>query len=287
MQWLKWLLIAVAALLLLWAGLFVLGRARWESATQALVSRLHAQRVARSPAVYDERELAGLPPPVQRYFKAVLTPGQPIVAAVQIAHRGSFNMGVAAEQWKPFTSEQWATTRRAGFVWYGQVAMAPGVPVHVHDAYVAGEGILKPQLLGWLTLADLHDMGGEVARGEFLRYVAEAAWYPTALLPSQGARWTAVNDNAATVTVSDGAVSATMTFRFNAQGLIDSVRAEARGRTVGKDVIMTPWEGQWTHYERRDGMQVPTRGEVAWLTPEGRKPYWRGEVVALRYEFAP
>ena len=34
----------------------------------------------------------------------------------------------------------------------------------------------------------------------------------------------------------------------------------------------------------RDGMRVPTRGEVAWLLPEGPKPYWRGEVTALRYE---
>jgi hypothetical protein len=27
-------------------------------------------------------------------------------------------------------------------------------------------------------------------------------------------------------------------------------------------------------------------GEVAWLTPEGRKPYWRGRVVQINYEFA-
>jgi hypothetical protein len=26
-------------------------------------------------------------------------------------------------------------------------------------------------------------------------------------------------------------------------------------------------------------------GEVAWLAAEGRKTYWRGTIVALRYEF--
>ena len=30
---------------------------------------------------------------------------------------------------------------------------------------------------------------------------------------------------------------------------------------------------------------VPMSGEVAWLTPEGRRPYWRGKVTALVYQF--
>jgi hypothetical protein len=37
----------------------------------------------------------------------------------------------------------------------------------------------------------------------------------------------------------------------------------------------------------RDGMRVPMTGEVAWLTPQGRKPYWRGTIGRLDYEFAP
>lgn len=35
-----------------------------------------------------------------------------------------------------------------------------------------------------------------------------------------------------------------------------------------------------------DGMQVPMRGEVAWLLPAGARPYWRGTITALAYEFA-
>jgi len=32
-------------------------------------------------------------------------------------------------------------------------------------------------------------------------------------------------------------------------------------------------------------MQIPTEGEAAWLTPQGRKPYWRGSVAAIAYEY--
>ena len=51
-------------------------------------------------------------------------------------------------------------------------------------------------------------------------------------------------------------------------------------------VIPTPWEARWSDYERRDGMRIPTGGEVAWMLPERPKPYFRGRITSLRYGFA-
>src|SRR3712207_2807925 len=77
-----------------------------------------------------------------------------------------------------------------------------------------------------------------------------------------------------------------MLFTFNERGLIDTVRAEERGRTVGGRVVPTPWQGRFWNYEERGGMRVPLDGEVAWLLPEGAKPYWRGHITEVVYEFA-
>jgi hypothetical protein len=38
---------------------------------------------------------------------------------------------------------------------------------------------------------------GEIAEGQLMGFFAEAAWYPTALLPGQGVRWEAVDDSSA------------------------------------------------------------------------------------------
>jgi hypothetical protein len=207
-----------------------------------------------------------------------------MVAAVSVEHVGTFNMSETDDNWKPFTSTQRVITHRPGFDWEGRIEMMPGLTVRVHDAYIAGEGILYATLFGLWSLAHLRGTP-EVAQGELMRFFAEAAWYPTALLPSQGVRWEAVDDASARATLRDGETTVAMVSHFSDDGLIESVRAEARGRTVGDTVIPTPWEGRWSHYDLRDGMRIPLEGEVAWVLPEGPRAYWRGRIASLTYEF--
>ena len=106
----------------------------WNAGKQELRARLDAARMPVRPQTVDFRELEGLPAPVQRYFRAALEEGRPMVAGARVPHTGTFNVGETTNQWKPFSSDQRAVTQRPGFDWDGRVAMMPGVPVRVHDA---------------------------------------------------------------------------------------------------------------------------------------------------------
>jgi hypothetical protein len=278
------ILLVILRLLVIITVALLYGISRWQSSTREMHEKLEAARLPIEPRVYDSTELNGLPAPVQRYFRAVLKDGQPMVLAVSVEHTGTFNMSETGEQWRSFTSTQRVITRRPGFDWEARVAMMPGLMVRVHDAYIAGEGILHASLFGLVSLVNLRGTP-EVAQGELMRFFAETAWYPTALLPSQGVQWEPVNDASAKATLKDGETTLTMLFRFNEDGLIASMRAEVRGRTVAGAVIPTPWEGRWSNYKLRDGMLIPLEGEVAWILPEGPKPYWRGGITRLSYEF--
>lgn len=120
MVWVEGLLIALAVVavgVVALGAIGAFGASRWAARTQALNERLEAARRPLSPARYDAaRELEGLPAPVQRYFRTVLTDGQPLVAAATVEHRGTFDIGEGAPRWKPFTSRQRVVARRPGFV---------------------------------------------------------------------------------------------------------------------------------------------------------------------------
>ena len=119
-----------------------------------------------------------------------------------------------------------------------------------------------------------------------MRFFAEGAWYPTALLPSQGVVWEVIDDTHAGATLTNGTITLRLVFQFDAQGLIRSVRSDGRYREVDGVQVTTPWQGCFWDYELRDGMLVPLEGEVAWLLQKGPKPYWRGRIQRIEYEYA-
>lgn len=284
MEILKWTAIGLVALAVLYGGLVILGAWRWNIATSALIARLESSDTSGHAVRYDAREIAGLPAPVRRYFELALTDGQPIVRAADISMTGRFNMSLDAPQWKPFTSQQHVVTNRPGFVWNARIMLFPGFPVRVYDAYVEGMGILTPSIFGLFSVGGVSGTG-EIARGELMRWFAECAWYPTALLPSQGIEWEVVDATAAKASMTEGPIRLQMLFRFGDDGLISGIHVDAReGMLAGQAVIM-PWEGRFSGFRRQDGMLIPFYGEVAWITPQGEKSYFRGTVTQLTYRF--
>jgi hypothetical protein len=132
-----------------------------------------------------------------------------------------------------------------------------------------------------------------MAAGALLRYLAEAAWLPTALLPVSGVRWEPVDDSTARATLTDRGTTVSMDVHFSAGGEIQRISA-LRHRDVNGTPVLTPWVGRFSSYARVEGMMVPTEGEVGWELPDGWFPYWRGRTVETelraatpRYRAAP
>lgn len=277
-----WVIALLAFALVALAGY---GNARWNAGTTQLLNRLDASQAQAVPQFFNAKELDGLPVPVKRYFETVLKAGQPIITGATVQHSGSFNMGQTTDNWKPFTSTQRVITQRPGFDWDARVMLFPGVAARIHDAYVAGSGMLKVAIFGLIPVADL-PASADLSRGELMRFMAEATWYPTALLPSQGVVWQGIDAQSAMATLTDGDVTLSMRIGFAANGLIDTVRAESRGRLVGKTMTYLPWQGHFWNYAQKSGMLVPLEAEVAWMLPGGPRPYYRSRMTSVTYDFA-
>jgi hypothetical protein len=257
----------------------------WLARSAELRGELVATTREPEPVTFEQSQLSGTPEPVARYLSNVLTRGQRAVRSARISHSGTFNMGSGEPQWKPFTSSQEVAVARPGFLWDARIRMAPGMPAHVHDAYINGDAVLNARLFGLITVMESPN-SPELAQGELLRFLAEAPWYPTALLPSSTVLWSPIDDASARVTLVDGDLSVSLDVRFTENGLIESVYSDGRYRDLDGTQVRTPWEGRFWNYEERSGMLVPLDGEVAWLLPDGRWPYWRGHIENIEYEFA-
>jgi hypothetical protein len=292
--------LVVAVLLVVMLG----GAIRWRLGDRDLVRALEravaapgvvgADQRASSPAASREARVPWTPPPdlpapVARYLSLALGQELPVFRRARFLQRGSFLLRPGrADGWAPFTAEQWMTRAPAGFVWLARIRVAPALSAGVRDGFVAGQGAMQASLLGLVPLADTRGTP-EIAAAALHRYLAEAAWMPLVLLPSEpdqaaGVSWTAVDASSARVTLTAYGTTVSLDVGFGEDGMIASVYAPDRLRDVDGRGVPTPWLGKFWNYEERAGMRIPLAGEVAWILPDGPQPYWRGEVLDASYE---
>ncbi len=263
--------------------LATLGAMRWKHQTARDIDKLsvRAPSMTDHPVCYERSEISTLPSPVIRYFEFALGSESPLVESARVEWEGAFSL--RPRRWSAFSATQYYRVWPPGFLWDARIRMTPLVPVLVRDAYIDHEGSLRAAIGGVIRVANEHGTP-ELATGELLRYLGEAVWYPTALLPSAGVSWSPIDHLSATATLRDGATTASMDAHFGPAGEISSISA-MRPRRLNGSSVLTPWIARLAGYSARGGMQVPTSGCAEWMLPTGPLPYWRGRLVDVQYDF--
>lgn len=266
--------------LALWAG-----QRRWMRASSAFKARLGAAAQPTRVPVYSEQELDGLPAPVARYLRQVLHDGQPMIHRARIVWRGEFNMGhPEADHWKPFEATQDYTVNPPGFVWDARIAVAPALPALVRDMFLDGKGSMRGKVAGWITVVDAAPTP-QLSRAALQRHLAEAVWFPTALLPSQGMCWEAIDDVRARATLSAGDVTAVAEFHFGTDGMVDAILVANRLFDNGRDpAVPRPWQARVLSWREVSGMKLPAQAVAEWELDSGPYAYWRGTASAVSFD---
>lgn len=146
-------------------------------------------------AIFDEATVRDLPPPAQRFLRRALPLGTPLVTLVELQMRGEIRLG---GRWLPFEADQ-ILRGGVGFVWRaavgGRVLRFSG-----YDRCGTDGAELDFRLHGVIPVA--RASGPDTTRSAGGRLVAETvAWLPQALVPINGARWVAIDDRRASVTL--------------------------------------------------------------------------------------
>ncbi len=263
---------------------FWVGTVSWNSTTRQIVEKLDATGPSQGTAAVSFGSFEKLPAPVERYFRMALREGQPPVRSARIVHRGEFLTNPKQNGWSTFTSTQNFSAGPPGFVWDASIRFAPLMDVRVRDSYLSGKGAMEATTLAIVPVMNQRDKN-ELNEAALQRYLAEAVWFPTALLPASGVVWSAIDGSHALVALTDSGVKVSLEFTFNEKDEITCIYSPGRYREVGGKYELTPWLVQVRAYEERGGMRIPLEGEMSWQLPEGPQPYWKGRIIDVQYNF--
>ena len=255
----------------------IAGNVSWNRATGAAVELVAASPPR--PAV-DAAALNQLPPPVLRYFRKVLPVGQPMIRSAIATQDAEFFINGA---WRPLRATQHFRTSPPAFVWDARIEMAPLMPAFVRDSYIDGRGGLRAAMFGVLTLADQSGKR-ELNLGALQRFLGEAVWMPTALLPSDRITWSPRDDRSALATLTDGPNAVTLLFEFGEDGMVTAISGERFKEASGTYSLHT-WQIQCDEVRERDRILIPMHCEVSWIANGLREPYWRGRITSIEYRY--
>jgi hypothetical protein len=229
------------------------------------MSETDAQHRARLPgAVYDLAIRLGVKPDDNR-------------SSVKLTQTGRMKRSLETDSWMAFTATQTISNRTSEFDWLGR--FGPFGIISARDALEHGEGRLDIMALGFIPIARA-DHTPTLVRGELMRYLAELAWAPSALLLNTTLRWR--EDGPDTLAVQAGADETTsdVILSLDNDGRIAGAFAPDRPRSVAALYQPTPWRGLFYDYCLYDGRWIPFAGEVGWEINGKWEVYWQGKLAS-------
>ncbi|MDJ0388205.1 hypothetical protein QMO56_08770 [Roseomonas sp. E05] len=213
-----------------------------------------------------------LPEAVRRLAAGLGAPGDASLAEVALTQSGTMRGAPGARPLR-FSARQRINLRQLAFTW--RATMGPFGCVSVVDALDEGGGRLDVRLLRAIPLGGATD-GPALMKGEIMRYLAELAWAPDALLANAALEWRALDSQTLRVAAGRGPARGEVTLRLDALGRIAEAAAEDRPRREGAGFVERPWRGRFSDYRQHQGRWIPCAAEVDWILDGHPFTTWSG-----------
>ncbi len=233
----------------------------------------------------DYASFKDLPKPVKKYFRYVFTDGQFFIKTTWLEQIGELKVSPTSNDWSTFKATQIISQDSVSFLWDAKIKIAPLVHIRIRDSLIEAVAEGNVYMMSAISLGSDRNKP-ELNSGALYRYLAEAVWHPTALLPQSGVNWEPVNENTAIAHFKKFDISISLEFRFNNLGEIIGIYTQDRYGKFDNKYIRYPWEGHFSDYKEFDGIKIPTKGEVGWHLPDGWWLFWKGEIVDAKFEFS-
>jgi hypothetical protein len=181
-----------------------------------------------------------------------------------------------ASAWMKFEARQRIDLATCAFEWNARTG--PLGAVRIRDRFGSDGGRLTVKLFGLLKIAGAAK-SVSLDRGELMRYLAELAWAPDAILYNRSLRWRDLDYGRLAVSAGEGERSAELEIALDQEGRIAEVFAADRPRAVGDRFEPSAWRGAFSDYRRSKGRHIPMSAEVGWVRGSVYEPVWRGRVT--------
>ena len=190
---------------------------------------------------------------------ARVTPDQ---SGVLLTQKGFIKRSLDREAWMPFSATQVISSKDCSFTWDARAGRL-GL-LSIQDALTCGRGRLSEKAMGFLPLMNAKP-SAVLTRAETMRYLAEIAFVPDAILQNGSLRWKQTSCDTVLVAAGTGDNEAEVSLWIGLDGRISGFYAADRSRSATPPFLPTRWSGRFMDYRLHEGRWLPFAAELAWI----------------------
>lgn len=278
----KFLLFIIGILFLIFFFFFWGGKIFTEFSFKNTISSLRDSIDFNDRKIFNHEELKDHPELIQNYFSKVVEKNSEIPLFVSVKQKSEFKTEINSE-WFPMESDQYFTTNEPNFVWFSEYETSSFFWINAIDSYISGKGNMLIKLNSSITIAD--SWGIELDKSGLFRYISEAVFFPTKLIPSENLIWNVLDSNIAEIKFNNGDLSVVAKLFFRSDKTIERIETYDKYRALDDGFRKSLYSVYFSDYKLiSNSFLVPTYMETEWQLPSGTFKFGKFNIVDIKYE---
>jgi len=240
----------------------------------------HSEQSNLQSVVFSDQNIAFLPEPVQKHFRAAGYIGKPKMASIS-AYMQSIPLRSSIH--KPPMIIDYTLHLFA----YKPVRLAYiktsvfGIPFEGYDSTQNGIGFMKGVIGKVITL--FNQTGAEMDKAQLLTYLGECFLFPSAVL-SKYIAWEPIDATHVKAVITYKGVSGSGVFAFSSDGLLKSFYTDERAQIqTGGKINYPGWSAVFEDYRQEDGIWLPKNIKAVWHEEDGDLVYFNENNLKIKF----
>lgn len=241
---------------------FILGNIQMNRKISRETEMLMETTEKHEPSTIKEKELAGLPEPVQKWLRTSGVIGKERIRSIRISQRGEMKLDPKQDKWLKPEAELYVRVDEPGYLWHVDLPMIPLLNVKGRDLFHEGEGVMEIRIGSLIPVVN-EKSNDKLNESSLHRFLLEMPWYPTAALEDY-MTWEAVDEHSAKGILTYKGITVDAMFYFGGDGRL--LRQETlRFKENNEEAERLPCIGEVKGYKEFNGFNIPNRYNVTWM----------------------
>jgi hypothetical protein len=227
-----------------------------------------------------ERDIAALPPPVQRYLHYTGAVGLPRIQTYRVRFRGGIR-DKSTDPFMPSTTDQFSRVEPASR-WFLMRAHRSGLPFEALHVYEGSHATFRVRVAGAVNVVTAS--GPEMDQSETVTLFNDLCLLAPGTLAAAPVTWQPVDGHTVRARFVNAGHTIGAELTFDDEGALVNFSSDDRYRSAdGKTFTRERWTTPVTSYRSFGGRRVVAAADARWTDSQGEFTYAQFEVTDIAY----